>query len=137
MPYTTCNGVLQLEALIGDQGDVALIISFDSDKMTGHIESYTPIPMAFPDSVSFNPLSYVSSPSDSSDSDSPLLSSFTTSIADSTPTTDAATYSSILTRIYLSACDSESRRLPPHLRLAQKEIQTCRTQDTSCPRRTP
>src|ERR1700690_3018205 len=108
MPYSACNRVLQLEALIGDQGDVALIISFDSDKMTGHIESYTPIPMACPDSVSFNPLSYVLSPSDSSDSDSPLLSSFTASIADSAPMTDAATYSSILTRIYLSACD-----LPP------------------------
>src|ERR1700690_479095 len=108
MPYTTCNGVSQLKTLIGDQGDVALIISFDSDKMTGHIESYTPIPMARPDSVSFNPLSYLSSPSDPSDSDSPLLSSFTASISDSAPTTDAATYSSILTRIYLSACD-----LPP------------------------
>src|ERR1700690_1005951 len=77
MPYTTCNGVSQLEALIGDQGDVALIISCDSDKMTGHIESYTPIPMTRPDSISFNPLSYVSSPSNSPDSDSPLLSSFT------------------------------------------------------------
>ena len=76
--------------------------------MAGHIESYTPIPMARPDSVSFDPLSYVSAPSDSSDSDSPLLSSFTTSISDSGPATDAATYSSILTRIYLSACD-----LPP------------------------
>src|ERR1700690_4172670 len=103
-----CNGVSQLETLIGDQGDVALIISFDSIKMTGHIESYTPIPMACPDSVSFDPLSYVSAPSDSSDSDSPLLSSFTTYISDSGPATDAATYSSILTRIYLSACD-----LPP------------------------
>src|ERR1700690_2361192 len=76
--------------------------------MTGHIESYTPIPMARPDSFFFNPLSYVSSPSDAPDSDSPLLSSFTASIADSSPTTDAATYSSILTRIYLSACN-----LPP------------------------